>query len=151
MQLSQNRFFKHKFYPDNVVKSTMRPGEGSTSPDNFHHLYIDLISGESIKGMDGSHTFMLSTARHQDDWAEKLELWMKENQYEDFNPHRMSHQESAEFIKLCRHDMETCQRLGHAIIHRLGDMTPTPNIRIWNSNDEAMVLEWFYDNCVVQT
>jgi hypothetical protein len=144
-QLSQNRFFRHKYFKSIVIKSTMRKSD--YSDNNFYHLYIDLIEGDRIVGMDGNKSFMLATARHQDNWTQMLEEWATLNQYEDYNPHRMSQEEATEFILDCRKELPQGSRLGQSIINNLDDETPTPNIEIFNSTDESHVLDWFYTHC----
>lgn len=149
MQLTQNRYFKHKYF-NSVIKSEMRKGLApSTNPDapEMHHLYIDLIEGDKIFGMDGNSSFMLKTAFHTDTWTEDLEEWTKDNQYVDYNPFLMNQEDASKFLFSCYQDKPTL-RLGQAIINRLGDKTPTPNIDIFNSVDEDYVLAWFYKNCV---
>lgn len=157
MQLSQNRFFQHKFYPNVVIKSSARKGLHTSTEENpknieSYHLYLDLIEGERFIGMDGSNSFMLATCRHENNWTDMLDEWVKNNQYIDYNPFLLEHNDAAKLLSTCREDnMKQGQRLGQAIICQLGDKTPTPNINIWNSEDEDDILSWFYAGCVVQS
>lgn len=148
MQLSINRYFKHKHF-NNVIKSTMKKGL-----DGSYHLYINLVhpkDGE-IVGMSESQEFMIATSLQQDDWKTILEKWASENQYLDYQPKRFTCYEAQQFLNNCRQQMvETSgYRLGQAIINNLGENTPTPNIDIFTSNDEMKVLDWFYKNHVME-
>ena len=140
-----NRYFKHKFFKNNVVVANMEKDE-----QGLHHLYVSLVEGDEIKGMSGTKRFMLSTTFHQDNWKEQTEEFMKNNQYEEFNPHAMTQEEAQSLLEVCFEKMREVPdyRLGQAIINELGEKTPTPNPQIFYEKDEAVVYDWFYSNCV---
>jgi hypothetical protein len=148
MELTLNRYFKHKFRTDNVITSFMRKDEGT----QMYNLYIRLVNGKEIKGMSGSTEFMLSTGLRQDDWGKKLDEWTKDNQYIDYSPNKVHQSEAASMVIKVRKAMdEHGLRLGQGLINELGEKTPTPNPNIFNSNDENEVLVWFYDKHVIQS
>tara|TARA_B100002019_G_C21273479_1_gene603790 strand:+ start:2182 stop:2634 length:453 start_codon:yes stop_codon:yes gene_type:complete len=145
MVLSTDRYFKHKFFNENIIKSSMRKGE-----DGFYHLYIDLVSKEQehIIGMSTSTTFMLATSLQQDNWKEMLENWCEENQYVDYQPFKMDQNEFYSFLDSVMKEVRENEgyRLGQAIINRLGDKTPTPNPSIFYCEDNEIVTKWFIEN-----
>lgn len=147
-QLSVNRFFRHKFFKKCVIRTVMRKSdnEGDNSP--YRHLYVELVSGDDMIGMSGQTSFMLATALRQDEWTTILDEWAAQNMYEDYRPYQMTQPEASAFITKCRAMKSLGVRLGQAFINELGDNTPTPNIAIFNTTNEAEALEWLYTNHV---
>lgn len=150
-QLATNRYFRHKFFRNCIVRSVMDKGlsEGAHTP--LHHLYVTLVSGDDLIGMSGQTSFMLSTSLHQDQWTTLLEAWAVENQYEDYQPHVFSQAEAAAFLAQCRAMKAHGLRLGQAIINALGEKTPTPNIAIFGTTNEQQAVDWFYTNHVISS
>lgn len=146
-QLIQNRYFKHTD-TNTVIKSAIEKNESDQ-----YCLYIELEQGDGIIGASGTKQscYQLSSPEYMDNWKESLERFVSENNYEDFNPFKMEAQDAANFIQKCRGMMQQYQglRLGQTIINELGEKTPTPNIKIFNSLDENEVLTWFYENYAV--
>jgi hypothetical protein len=144
MNLTINRYFQHKFYKNNIIKTSMR----SNGDGNGHHLYISLIDGDEIKGMGSKETFMLATSIRGEVWNTILEDWTKQNSYISFNPYRMTSADSMSFMKKCYETKKTGSRLGQAMLFHLDDKTPTPNADIFHTTDEVKVSAWFFENHV---
>jgi hypothetical protein len=148
MQLSINRYFKHKT-SNEIIRSVMKKGEMISSGGislQPYHLYVYSVA----KFKENVHDAVLvSTGEKQDNWHEELNAWTFKRGYEDYNPFLMTHNEANTFLQSCHKDKDHGLRLGQAIINRLDDKTPTPNIEIFNSLDETFVLEWFYKSCVL--
>lgn len=147
-QRSVHRFFKHKFYKNSVIRSVMRKGFNAGEQSPMYHLYIELVSGEQIMGMPDQPVFMLATSLRQDEWTTILEEWAAQNMYEDYQPHQMTHAEASAFIEKCRSLKASGARLGQAFINELGDKTPTPNIVIFNTQNEQEAIDWLYNTHV---
>ena len=141
MQLTINRYFKHRFHK-NICKSTMLKGNGG------HHLYLESVTGDDIIGMAGSQTFMLATALRQDEWQDILEEWAKNNLYLDHTPYKMDTIQAADFVQKCRQQNSLGIRLGQAFINELGSNTPTPNSLIFSTLDDDKALQWLYEHHV---
>ena len=140
MLLCNNKFFKHRFYPEDVIKCYI---------DCSGHLRVRLISGNKIHGMDGCNDFMIATSIRSNDWSTIINDWATLNLYENFVPHKISNSESIAFINSARKSIsKNNTRLGQEIMILLGNNTTTPNPEIFNSNDDAEVLKWFYDQHV---
>lgn len=144
MELSVNHYFRHKFYQNNVIKTSMR----SNGDGNGHHLYIDLVEGDEIKGMGSKESFMLATSIRGEEWNAILEEWAKQNSYISFSAHRMNTNDAMKFVKKCHETKKTGSRLGQAMLFHLDDKTPTPNADIFYSQDEVKVNTWFWENHV---
>jgi hypothetical protein len=144
MNLSINRYFKHKFFANNIIKTVMEKDEST----NHYNLYFVLVEGDHIKGMANCTRFMIGTTFKQDSWKELIEEYAKNNQYVDFNPFLQSQEEATSFIQDCYISIRECPtlRLGQVIINHLNNKTPTPNIEIFNSTDNSDVLNWFHSN-----
>jgi len=113
------------------------------------NLYVSLFQGKELIGVNGSTRFMLAAFHRIDTWSESLVKFTKDNFYEDYSIHRMSVEEGRLFIDKCRKMNSVGVRLGQAMIIELDDKTPTPNIDIFSTLDDAKALAWFYENHVI--
>lgn len=146
MNLSINRQYRHKYFKNSVIRTSIRASlfksavvkEGA--PLN---LYVDLIQGERIVGMEGNASFMLATHLRQDEWARLLEQWARDNQYEEIM-FQISQKDAALWINEAKSLASQGCRLGQALLSKLGDNTPLPNDVIFNSTDDTEVIDWFY-------
>lgn len=147
-QLSVNRYFRHKFFKNCVIKTILEQGIAESEKSPQYHLYVVLVSGDDMIGMSGQTQFMLSTCLRQDTWTETLEEWAHNNMYEDYYPHQMSHSDAGLFLAKCQSMKTQGLRLGQSMINELGDKTPTPNIEIFNTQDDQKAIDWLYQHHV---
>lgn len=143
--LYDNHYFKHKFYKENIIRSKVKKGAG-----NDHHLYIELVQGDEIKGMSTSETFMLATTIQlniKELGYQILMEWTKNNQYQSHSIKRFTSTEAAMFISECEtYAKKHSLRIGQSMIILLGDDTPTPNPAIFYCTDNNVAYDWLAEN-----